>query len=91
MQLFLVMDYVESDVRKVLESVKFGTVLSEDHIIVILYNILCSMQFLHTTNLIHRDLKPDNLLVNSNCEVKITDFGLSRAMNTENDQENSIN
>lgn len=28
----------------------------------------------------HRDLKPRNLLVNSNCDLKICDFGLARAM-----------
>ena len=40
---FLVMDYVESDAKKVLESIKYGTVLSEDHIITMMYNILCSL------------------------------------------------
>jgi len=29
---------------------------------------------------VHRDLKPRNLLVNSNCDLKICDFGLARAM-----------
>ena len=72
------MQYVESDIKKVLESVKFGTVLTEEHIITILYNILCSFQFLHRANIMHRDIKPDNLLVNSKCEITITDFGLSR-------------
>ena len=28
----------------------------------------------------HRDLKPRNLLINSNCDLKICDFGLARAM-----------
>ena len=87
--LFLVMDYVESDIRKVLDSVKYGTMLSEDHIIIILYNILCSLQFLHSANILHRDIKPDNLLVNSKCEVNIADFGLSRALK-ENDDEMSL-
>ena len=87
--LFLVMDYVESDVRKVLDSVKYGTNLKEDHIIIILYNILCSLQFLHTANVIHRDIKPDNLLINSKCEISITDFGLSRSM-IECDDEKSL-
>ena len=44
------------------------------------------MQFLHSTNIIHRDLKPDNLLVNSKCEVKITDFGLSRPMKFQDEK-----
>lgn len=78
--IFLVMDYVESDMRKVLESVRHGTVLQEDHVVTILYNILCSVKFLHAANVMHRDLKPGNLLINSQCGVKIADYGLSRSI-----------
>ena len=73
-------DYVESDMKKVLESVKKGTRLQEEHIITILYNILCAIKFLHASNVIHRDLKPGNLLINSSCGIMIADFGLSRSM-----------
>ena len=38
----------------------------------------------------HRDLKPRNLLVNSNCDLKICDFGLARAMIPEM-KEKSVN
>lgn len=91
--LFLVIDYVESDIKKVLESVKHGTILHEDHIVTILYNILCSVKFLHASNVIHRDIKPGNLLINSQCGVKIADYGLSRSMQTAGmeDQQNLLN
>lgn len=36
------------------------------------------MKYIHSALVIHRDLKPGNLLVNSDCELKICDFGLSR-------------
>lgn len=36
------------------------------------------MKYIHSASVIHRDLKPGNLLVNSDCELKICDFGLSR-------------
>jgi serine/threonine protein kinase len=36
------------------------------------------MKYIHTANVIHRDLKPGNLLVNADCELKICDFGLAR-------------
>ncbi|EEB99906.1 hypothetical protein MPER_00288, partial [Moniliophthora perniciosa FA553] len=34
--------------------------------------------YIHSANVLHRDLKPGNLLVNADCELKICDFGLAR-------------
>ncbi|KAL4590294.1 hypothetical protein LXL04_003222 [Taraxacum kok-saghyz] len=40
--------------------------------------LLRGLKYLHSANVLHRDLKPGNLLVNANCELKICDFGLAR-------------
>ena len=38
------------------------------------------MKYMHTANLLHRDLKPSNLLLNSECHMKVADFGLARSL-----------
>lgn len=54
----------------------------DEHFVIILYNLLCSINFLHSANIAHRDLKPANILIDSECNVKICDFGLARSMET---------
>ncbi|PKY00274.1 hypothetical protein P168DRAFT_276160 [Aspergillus campestris IBT 28561] len=42
------------------------------------YQILRGLKYIHSAGVIHRDLKPGNILVNENCDLKIIDFGLAR-------------
>ncbi|KAF5383738.1 hypothetical protein D9615_003523 [Tricholomella constricta] len=44
------------------------------------------MKYVHSASVIHRDLKPGNLLVNADCELKICDFGLSRGFESRPDE-----
>jgi mitogen-activated protein kinase 1/3 len=53
--------------------------LSDDHCQYFLYQAVRGLKALHTANVLHRDLKPSNLLLNSNCDLKICDFGLARS------------
>ncbi|GJM90200.1 hypothetical protein PR202_ga06458 [Eleusine coracana subsp. coracana] len=41
-------------------------------------DLLRGLKYLHSAEILHRDLKPGNLLVNANCDLKICDFGLAR-------------
>ncbi|CAA7019080.1 unnamed protein product [Microthlaspi erraticum] len=43
-----------------------------------LYQILRGLKYIHSANVLHRDLNPRNLLVNVKCDLKICDFGLPR-------------
>lgn len=43
------------------------------------------LKFIHTGELIHRDLKPSNILLNSECLVKVADFGLARSLASNDD------
>jgi len=45
-----------------------------------LCQILLGVQALHSVGILHRDLKPGNVLVSRDCRVRITDFGLSRCV-----------
>ena len=60
-----------------MRSVRNGTILSEDHVVTLAYNMLCGLNFVHQMGLIHRDLKPANILIGDCCSVKFCDFGLS--------------
>lgn len=71
------MDYSEQDLQQVMRSVRSGTIIQEEHVITLAYNMLCGLNFLHQAGLIHRDLKPANILIGDNCLVKYCDFGLS--------------
>ena len=81
--LFIVMEYVEHDLKKLLQASNKMFEFSEDHVVTIMYNCLCALKFLHSANIMHRDIKPANLLVDGSCQVKICDFGLSRTVPTK--------
>mmetsp|Transcript_11782 Transcript_11782/g.37504 ORF Transcript_11782/g.37504 Transcript_11782/m.37504 type:complete len:450 (-) Transcript_11782:328-1677(-) len=75
--LYIILDLMETDLASVIKSPQ---PLSDDHVQFFIYQVLRGVKFLHTSvpTVTHRDLKPRNLLVNSNCDLKICDFGLAR-------------
>lgn len=58
--------------------------LSDAHFQSFIYQTLCGLKYIHSANVLHRDLKPGNLLVNADCELKICDFGLARGYSPGN-------
>ncbi|KIR29212.1 CMGC/MAPK protein kinase [Cryptococcus deuterogattii LA55] len=74
-EIYLYMEPMEADLHQIIRS---GQPLGNDHIQFFIYQLLRGMKYIHSANVIHRDLKPGNLLVNSDCELKICDFGLAR-------------
>jgi serine/threonine protein kinase len=77
---YLVSTLMETDLTSIVRS---SQPLNDSHCQFFLYQILRGCKYLHSAGIIHRDLKPRNLLVNSNCDLKICDFGLARVNFTE--------
>ena len=78
--IILVLELMETDMNQIITS---GQNLLVDHHRYFIYQILRGLKYLHSANILHRDLKPSNLLLNSNCDLKISDFGLSRILDDE--------
>ncbi|KAJ7155525.1 kinase-like protein [Mycena crocata] len=74
-EIYIFMEPMEADLHQIIKS---GQTLTGEHVQYFVYQILRGMKFVHSASVIHRDLKPGNLLVNADCELKICDFGLSR-------------
>ena len=73
------MEYEDSDLKKVMrQGVMTG--ISQEHIKLILYNLLCAVKYVHSANVMHRDFKPANILIDKDCQVKLCDFGISRTL-----------
>lgn len=76
--IFLVMPLGTMDLKSFLQSSSAES-MTEEHLITFLYNMLCSINYIHSMNIIHRDIKPANILIDEKCGVFVCDFGLSRA------------
>jgi mitogen-activated protein kinase 1/3 len=84
--LYIVMELMDSDLHKIVQSKQK---LGESHLKVIWTQILDGVSAMHRNNVFHRDLKPGNILVGRDCQVRITDFGLARSINQNDDIDSS--
>ena len=78
-KLHLVMEFCDQDMNDLLESLPVGVFLSPIDVKWFLYQLIAGTEHCHSRFLMHRDLKPQNLLINKDKQLKIADFGLARA------------
>lgn len=69
--IYVASELLEADLASILKCRK----ISKEHCQLLLYQIFRGMFYVHSAEVLHRDLKPRNLLVNSDCHLKICDFG----------------
>ncbi|KAG8464362.1 hypothetical protein KFE25_003425 [Diacronema lutheri] len=78
--MYLVTELLDTDLHYIIHSKQ---ALTDDHIQYFAYQLLRGLKCIHAARVLHRDLKPGNLLVNKNCDLKICDFGLARGIDHE--------
>jgi len=75
--LTLVFEYLERDLKQYMDDC--GAILAMNNVKLFLYQMLRGLAYCHARRVLHRDLKPQNLLINERGELKLADFGLARA------------
>lgn len=79
-KMYLVFEYIETDLKKLIDIHAVKNKPFDSFCIKKMVQQLCTaVSFCHTRNIFHRDLKPQNILVDENFNVKLADFGLGRA------------
>lgn len=75
-KLYLVFEFLDKDLKRYIDSIK-----TVDPLLVksYMYQLLQGIAFCHSHRILHRDLKPQNLLIDRNGSLKLADFGLARA------------
>ena len=75
----ILLEYCPLSLQKAIED----KIFSNEELAKIIYQITEGMKYIHFKKVIHRDLKPTNILITSDGTVKICDFGISKLMTLE--------
>jgi len=78
-KLMLVFEYMDKDLKKYMDTQGDRGALKPATIKSFMYQLLKGIAFCHENRVLHRDLKPQNLLINTRGQLKLADFGLARA------------
>lgn len=78
-KLYLVFEYLDLDLKRFMDSQTGVGGLTPRHVASYLKQLISGISFCHSHRILHRDLKPQNLLIDNEGTLKIADFGLARA------------
>jgi eukaryotic-like serine/threonine-protein kinase len=76
---YIVMEFVDG--RTVRDLMIEGHRLTPERTLEIIGGVLRALEYSHQAGIVHRDIKPGNVMVNRNGDIKVMDFGIARAMN----------
>ena len=74
--IYLVFEIMETDLHAAIRA----NILQDSHKQYLTWQTLKALKYMHSAELLHRDMKPSNLLLNSECLMKVADFGLARSL-----------
>ena len=77
-RVYLVFEYMDKNLLEVLEESPNG--LDQEYIRKIIYQLVKAVDYMHSYDIVHRDVKPENLLINKKGVLKICDFGFARML-----------
>ena len=75
---YIVMEYVEGHTVK--DLISDGTAVPINEAIEIVSGVLSALDYSHANHLVHRDIKPGNIMLTSDGKIKVMDFGIARAL-----------
>ena len=77
---YIILEYCKSDLRKLIKNYN-NALINPQLIYIIIKDICLGLKEIHSKNIIHLDIKPENILIGVDNKIKIADFNISKKMN----------
>ena len=87
-KLFLVQEFIQGG--DLFYHIHSGSKFSNERTKFYIIEIILAIEFLHNNNMIYRDLKPENILIGIDGHIKLTDFGLSKMVDSLEDKSYTV-